>query len=253
MRAFLHQSLADLPEAVASYRKGLELATNETGRAETTTDTTGMRCRLAEVLLEQHNYQEADQLLQQCARENPERAEVLYTQANSFFQQGKGEEAIEKLERLLAQVPTHFEAHRLLAEIASAEGRFELALDHSREAVKQRPYDTTAHNTLGNALLVLGKPDSAKAHLEYVAAAESSLGRMERQLRQVVDDPTNTQLRYEIGKTLLQYGSPADGLKWIRSVLEIDPEHQLARQALPRVGSLHQIEQAPIDSNQPMP
>ena len=156
----------------------------------------------------------------------------LYPAANSFFQQSRREEASETLQQLLGEHPGHFEAHRLMAEVATSQGNYQQAVKHARAAVERRPYDTTAHNTLGNALRVLGQPEQAKPHLQYVAGAEASLGRMERQLRQVVDDPINTELRYEIGMTLLRYGSPVDGLKWLQSVLEIEPEHQLARAAL---------------------
>jgi hypothetical protein len=40
------------------------------------------------------------------------------------------------------------------------------------------------------------------------------------------------ELRYEIGAILLQYGRPQEGVVWLESVLQIQPDHQRARDAL---------------------
>jgi Flp pilus assembly protein TadD len=126
----------------------------------------------------------------------------------------------------------HFEALRQLGELELAEGNFQAALPPLQAAASQRPYDTTTRNALGKTLQALGKADEARPHLEYAAAAEESLSRMQRELRQVVERPKDPELRYDIGLTLLRYGSPPDGVKWLTTVLELDPRHQAAHRAL---------------------
>ena len=69
-------------------------------------------------------------------------------------------------------------------------------------------------------------------HFDYVHEAERSVARMERQLRSVFGRPDDAGLRYEIGITLLRYGAPEDGAKWLRTVLQLDPEHPGAHRAL---------------------
>jgi Tfp pilus assembly protein PilF len=55
---------------------------------------------------------------------------------------------------------------------------------------------------------------------------------MERQLRVVLDRPGDVEVRYDIGMTLLTYGSPEDGAKWLLTVLELQPDHKRTHQAL---------------------
>jgi len=222
MRAFLLDALAMQNEAVAAYRRGLAMAPNETV----------MRLRLAEKLIELREFEEAGDLLKRCAEEEPENREILMARSSYLSAQGDADGARETLERLLADAPDHFEGRRLLGEIELSLGRFQEALPHLEAAASWRPYDTTTHNALARALRALGRADEAQPHFDYVNEAEEPLSRMERQLRVVVERPDDAELRYEIGVILLNYGSPDDGAKWLRTVLQLDPDHRGAHQAL---------------------
>jgi tetratricopeptide (TPR) repeat protein len=222
MRAYLLQGLGSMEEAVAAYRQGLEIAPGETI----------MRCRMAQGLAKLGELDQAAELLRRCAEEAPQNAEVLMSWGDCFFMQGDTDQARQILEQLLDHAPDHFEAKRLLGEIELADGRFQEAVDHLQVAVDLRPYDTTSHNALGRALRGLGRADEAQPHFDYVAEAEQPLSLMERQLREVVERPDDLELRYQIGATLLKYGSPEDGAKWLRTVLELHPDHAEANLAL---------------------
>jgi tetratricopeptide (TPR) repeat protein len=222
MEGYLRQALAQTREAIAAYRKGLEL------RPERTI----MRCRLAELLAEEHEVERAAAHFRRCLREAPGRVEILTAWAKSLAAAGELDQARTALEKVLDHTPGHFEALRQLGELEVTAGNFEQALPHLNAALEQRPYDTTTHNALGKALRALGRADQAQPHLDYVAEAEQSLARMERLLPKVVEQPGNAELRFEIGMTLLQYGDPDDGAKWLRTVLELQPDHAAARQAL---------------------
>lgn len=222
MRAYLQQALALWKEAAESYRRGLELAPHQTR----------MRVRLAEVLGELNETDEAIRQFQRCADETPNDAGLYAAWAKCLIRQGRTADARPILERALKIASMHFEALRQLGELELAEGRYHAALPPLQAAASQRPYDTTTRNALGKTLQALGKADEARPHLEYAAAAEESLSRMDRNLRLVVERPKDPQLRYEIGVTLLRYGSPDDGVKWLQTVLELDPNHQAAQQAL---------------------
>jgi Tfp pilus assembly protein PilF len=89
-----------------------------------------------------------------------------------------------------------------------------------------------AHDGLGRALRGFGQAAEAQPHFDYVAEAEGALDRINRLLRTAVERPDDAEIRYEIGMSLLKYGSPDDGAKWLRTVLELDPKHQKAQEAL---------------------
>ena len=222
MRGYLLQTLALHPEAVAAFRQAVKLAPEQTV----------IRRRLAESLVELGQRAEAGELLRQCLAEVPKDAAARLAWANLLSAQGAPDRARESLEQLLAQQPDCFEARRLLGEMELSEGRFAEALGHLEPAARQRPYDTTTRNALAKTLRAVGRQDEAEPHFQYVAAAEPALHRMEQQLREVLKQPRDPRLRYEIGMTLLQYGSPDDGRKWLRTVLELQPQHPGARAAL---------------------
>ena len=135
--------------------------------------------------------------------------------------------------RLAVEISSkHFESLRMLGEITLIEGDFQVAVRHLRAALALRPYDTTTHNALGKALSATGKTEAAQVHFDHVVEAEESLARMERQLQEVVERPNDIDLRYEIGSTLLKYGDPQDGVRWLKTVLEIRPDHKATLEAL---------------------
>lgn len=221
-RAYLEHGLGRKPEAIDAYRRGLAMSPDETL----------MRSRLAAVLLETGELEEASQHLLQCLHESPHDSEVLFNWATCQFRRNHPDEARETLQQLLEESPNHFDARRLLGEVELAAGRFEEARHHLELAARQRPYDCTVRNALGKALRALGRATEAKPHFDYVAQAEGPLSRLEKQLRLVVERPDDIGLRLQIGTTLLEYGSPEDGVKWLRTVLELQPAHRGAHEAL---------------------
>ncbi|MCY2992603.1 MAG: FG-GAP-like repeat-containing protein [Planctomycetota bacterium] len=222
MRGYLLQTLAFNPEALTAYRRAAELAP----------DQPMIRRRLAQILVETGGLDEAGELLRRCVEETPDDTEARMAWMNLLFTQGDTDRAREGLEQLLAKQPACFEARRLLGEMELSQGRLVEALGHLEPAARQRPYDTTTRNALGKTLSALGRKSEAEPHFQYVAEAEPALHRMEQQLRQVLKQPRDPQLRYEIGMTLLKYSSPDDGAKWLRTVLELQPNHPGAQAAL---------------------
>lgn len=222
MRGYLNQALALWSEAAESYRRGLELAPGRTM----------MRVRLAEVLGELNETDEAIRQFQRCADETPNDVAIFAAWAKCLTRQGRTNQARPILQRALRIASMHFETLRQLGELELAEGNFQAALPPLQAAASRRPYDTTTRNALGKTLQASGKSEEARPHLEYAAAAEESLSRMERELRLVVERPKDPELRYDIGLTLLRYGPPPDGAKWLHTVLELDPSHQAAHRAL---------------------
>lgn len=75
------------------------------------------------------------------------------------------------------------EAHRILGAVYRAQGRFEDALAHKREAVSlhemigDRPRRAVAHGEVGTVLMNLGRLREARVHHEEALAAHRQLGR----------------------------------------------------------------------------
>lgn len=222
LRGYLNQTLTLWHEAAEAYRRGLELSPGETR----------MRIRLAEVLAERGEVDEALRQFERCAGETPGDASLFAAWAHCLTQQGRPDQARPILQRALESASMHFESLRQLGELELAAGDYERALPPLQAAVSQRPYDAASRAALGKTLQALGRADEAQSHLEYAAAAEQPLAQMRQHLRQLHQRPHDPQLRYEIGATLLQFGSPPDGARWLHTALELDPAHAEAHQAL---------------------
>jgi tetratricopeptide (TPR) repeat protein len=222
MRGYLMAALQRKRDSAAAYRQGLEIAPHETA----------MRCRLADVLIETHELDEAGEHLRQCLEEDPQDPDILLSWATWLFARGDAEQACAVLEQLLGIAPGQFEGQRLLGEVELSRGRYREALRCLEPAAKQRPYDRKCRYLLGRALVALGRDVEAKPHLDYSSEAGRAILRMEDQVPTLVSRPDDAQLRYEIGTTLLKYGSPDDGVKWLQTVLRLQPDHPGAHQAL---------------------
>ncbi len=222
MRAYLMQSMDDTKQAAELYRQGLELAP----------DQTVMRRRLAEVLLETGQLEDAEAELSICVKQAPEDAEIGFVFAQSAYKRGDLELATARLSAMLQRAPDHFKARRLKGQLDLAQGKLEEALPELEAVVRQRPYDLPAREALGRTLRTLGRNDEAKSHFDFVTQGEQANSRVSRLIRKSIEDPADAEVRYEIGAFLQQYGPPEDAARWMQSVLELQPDHPGAHRAL---------------------
>ena len=65
-----------------------------------------------------------------------------------------------------------------------------------------------------------------------MAQLEADLRRMDRLVRGVSERPNDLAARYEAGVIFLQYGMTQDGLHWLSTALELDPNHRPTHRAL---------------------
>lgn len=222
MRAYLKQGLNHLPEAIALYRKGLAMAP----------DRTMMRRRLAEALVDYHQFDEAEAELDLCMAETPGDPEVYLIAAKNARERGETELAVEHIVKSLKLDPHHVAAKRLKGQLEFDRGNLEIARKDLQEVVDQTPNDIVARDTLGRTLRALGQTEEAKAHLEYVSQAESNLREVDRLVRESIQQPENAELRYQIGTILFRFGTPDDAAKWMKAAIELQPNHAGAHQAL---------------------
>ena len=59
-----------------------------------------------------------------------------------------------------------------------------------------------------------------------------ALLQLSRLTSQVVEDPSNVELRFKVASITWQWKSRSDGEAWLRSVLEYDPKHADAHKLL---------------------
>ena len=100
---------------------------------------------------------------------------------------------------------------------------------------EERPYDTKLEYSLASALQAAGKTEQAAEMFQRVVAAESQL-RRKQQLMEELDrepDPVDQmKTRFEIATISMNHESPTEGLRWLMSVIDMDPGYKPACAAL---------------------
>jgi tetratricopeptide (TPR) repeat protein len=187
---------------------------------------------LAEALVELHDYEEANELFLRVLVQDENHRQALVGLARCRQAEGWTDEAAEFLERLLRRDPNDFDGLLEMGRLQLAEGDAEAAWPWLQKAYAQTPHHRGLRYELGAAARILGKTEEAQEHLDYVQRANDALAKTRLLMQQVQENPRLIDPRIEIGKNLIQYGSPREGIAWIEGALELDPSNTAARQAL---------------------
>lgn len=208
--------------AEAAFRRALELDPTNASAA----------LGLGQLLVDLKRHADAAPLFRIAIADPAVGAAAAVGLANCLQTQSQVDAAAEVLNSALLRFPGDY---RLLVEQANLEieqGRFaeaEAALKPEIDAKSRRREIRYAY---AMALRGLGKTDEATQHFDYAAEAANQTAVANRRVGEVVADPDNAELRYEIGETQLRYGNIEDGLMWLQSVLDIDPNHRPTHGAL---------------------
>jgi tetratricopeptide (TPR) repeat protein len=215
LRGYFHEAFNRYEDAVAEYQRGLEKSPRRTDG----------RLRLGRLLMQQQDFAGAERELSRCLSEQPLDLQVRVAWAAYLFAAGRIDDAHREFQQVLIRAPDNEEALRLMGQIELAAQRPNEALRWLLPAAEKNPCDLTVRRTLGEALQAVGREDEAQQHFQFVEEAERELPQLDAWLSEVLKDPGNASLRYKIGTTVLRYRSPTDGVRWLKTVLEIDPDH----------------------------
>jgi type IV pilus assembly protein PilF len=208
--------------AVAAFESGLQIAP---ARRD-------IRVALADALRHEHRFEDAIRHLEKCLQDGVDSDSVLVGLGRCWFESGETEKALSYARRASVVNGDDAEVLHLLGQVEASQGNFAQALDPLRRAFQQRPYDPDVRYSFAMALRSSGHLEEAADHFRYVDEQQAAQSQMRKWLSELDKDPQQSELRCSIGRTLLQYGNPVEGVLWLRSVLQFDPENQNAREAL---------------------
>jgi thioredoxin-like negative regulator of GroEL len=78
---------------------------------------------------------------------------------------------------------------------------------------------------LAQSLNAQGRRQEAQAIEKQLDQIKKDLQIVAKCREQLAQDPTNSQLRHEIGAAYLRIGRPGEALVWLNSVLDREPNH----------------------------
>jgi Tfp pilus assembly protein PilF len=212
----------DSAEAVASYRRAVELAPGD-DRA---------RLHLAEALTRSDRAEEAVEHFERLRQRQAGNPAVLLGLARCRRSMGKTEEARQLLEGVVASHPRHVEAVEELGKLLLQSGQPDEAEGWLRRAVQLAPYERDANFNLYQCLVQRGRREEAGHYLARAEKIDADFQRLSELTRKVAAEPRDPALRQEAGAILLRNGQEQEGLRWLASALQEDPKHRPTHQTL---------------------
>ncbi len=209
-------------EAITDYRKVIQL---DPARDDA-------RMRLAEMLAHVHQPEEAAQHFALLSDSQRYHLPALLGLARCRRLLGQPEDARELLGIFLKLSPKDAGALSERGRLALETGQPGEAEHWLNKAVAAAPYERETVYALYLCLQQLGKPVEAKECLARLDAIETQLKRLRELTRKIAETPHDPALRYEAGVIFLRTGQDKEGVRWLMSALQEDPQHSLTHQAL---------------------
>lgn len=221
-RADVYERFSKLSEAVADYRRALELAPED--RA--------VRLALAKTLARAHRSAEAaEQYIQELSR-RPEDAEAQIGLAGCRIEQGRFAEAAALLGPLLAAGEPPARALALRGRAALELGDPAAAERFLARAVELAPDDAEALYQLTQALRAQDRAEEANRLTPRLEALRRDLARIEALIRAIDIHPDDPAPRHEAGLLALRLGHADDGVSWLLSAVRLPGDHRASHAAL---------------------
>lgn len=124
------------------------------------------------------------------------------------------------------------EPQQEMAKLELGEKNYEAALKWLEPAARANPLDLGIKNSLMLVYSRLGRKEEARKLGEVVKETNVVLAEIPKLLDRVQENPGDAELRFEIGQKYLKYVSEEQGVVWLNSVLQYQPDHRGAHQAL---------------------
>jgi tetratricopeptide (TPR) repeat protein len=179
-------------------------------------------------------------------------ATTYFAHAHLLERQGNFEQAAEQYRQALALTPNFVSARNRLGITLNKLGQHTQASAEYKLAVQSSPGDAYLHNNLGFSLYLEGRYDEAVAALDRAielrpefqrahmnrGVALARLGRFDETLCEFSLATAPADAHYNLALIQTEMGQYAAAVRSLESVLQIDSNHELARQQLRVVSRL---------------
>lgn len=209
-------------EAVGYYEKALQLNPRQTS----------IRRKMAVCLRELHEYDKAQPHFLQCLQETPDDSQLLVEWSDWLLSSGDDKQARSVLDRAQKLNPDDKDTSFALAKILLMNGAAQEAAAALQKLHHESPFDTEIQYSLASALQASGRTDEAEKVYQQVRESEEKLRRKQELIDGLDRNPDQPDVRYEIAMIAMNHESPVQGLRWLLSVVDLDPRHQASHAAL---------------------
>lgn len=189
---------------------------------------------LGDALCQRQSFSEAIECYSRVPAGTPEWLPAQAGIARCHVSTGKVAEARALLQRLAAEFPANATILQRLGALELAEGNFEQAIAALRKSNALSKNNQETLHSLASALRGLGETDEAGRLSAQVDVLQATAARIEELIDLLSEQPDDVAARYEIAMLYLKRHEINDGLVWLRSVLQFQPDHREASETLAR-------------------
>lgn len=221
-RGRIHSGNEKWPDAETAYRDALAL---DSSRAEA-------HRGLGESLRQQGRIEDAEASLQKAIALAPMEPSARISLAQIRFNRKDAEGALAVLAPILAETAENPDLLVLVAKCEIQAKRPDEAVQRLAPYVEHWPEDFATRYSLAQALRAAGRTSEAEAQFDVYSRLQESVPRLERLKREVRQRPDSAEVRYELGLLMWKHISRTEGVAWLQSALQFNPDHAGAHQAL---------------------
>ena len=190
------------------------------------------RRTLAESLLKQRDYPDAEREYRELHSRRPEELAPLLGLIRSLLAQERADEVAPLIDELAERHPDDSEALLARARFALRRDRPSEAEPLLRRAIGAAPHDHSVHLELAVCLERLGRPKESARHAEICRRIEADMVLLEKTFAEVVESVDDPEPRSRAGRICLRNGQAAEAMRWFAGALEIAPGHRETHEAM---------------------
>lgn len=187
---------------------------------------------IADILATQKNPEEALEWYRRIPASSERSINARIGEAGCLVALGRSAEAHEILSKLADAHPEHPTVLRDLGRLELEAGHPDRAVDLLRRSQKASPDDDETLYALASALRATGAGAEAQQLSARVREIRQTTSESSRLINDLLQRPDDVESRYRIGLLQFKNGAIQEGLLWMQSVLQLEPEHRGARAAL---------------------
>lgn len=217
----MRQTLTSWQKAIESYERALRL------------DPQARLCRqrLGECLNQLERGSEAARQFSLLTDSQPDDAAAWEGLANALKQTGDFPQARAAYLKVLELMPENFAARLAIAEIDLDTDDAESAATIASGLLDVWPEDVATLYVLSRAEAVRGNVDTSRQLADRWTTADQAVQEIERDIQRLAESVNDVDLQVSLGCRMLKHYSRDMGLQFIGVVLQIDPQHAVARDA----------------------
>lgn len=244
LRTEVELTQRDYVKTTATYREIL-LRTPDDAKAH---------FELGRLLVDNNDAAAAREHLEWYHERRPEEIEGLVYLAKCRRRLGAQQQARTLLEAALGREMADELRAEALVELGQVQMKDEsasVAIETLQKAVELAPANGAAHYALALAMARLGRKAQADRHFAESERIESQNARLADLARQIIQRPSDADLRCQAGQLLLDLGRSQEARVWLASALYYDANHKAARRALKQCGEPAEERQAEMKAMPP--